>query len=117
MKVIFYTKSQGRSPVYDFLKKLQPEDRLRILACLKNIEELGFYSPRVQFRQIKGKLWEVKIQTVNAGYRIFYVTISSNDMVLLHAYQKQSQKAPIKEIAIAEKRMAEVLANETLFNT
>jgi len=29
-------------------------------------------------------------------------------MILLHAYKKQSQKAPKKEIEIAEKRMKEV---------
>ena len=33
-------------------------------------------------------------------------------MVLLHAYQKQSQKAPKKEIEIAEQRMMEVISNE-----
>lgn len=33
-------------------------------------------------------------------------------MVLLHAYQKQSQKAPLKEVETAEKRLLEVAKNE-----
>lgn len=79
MRIVFYKQQNGnRSPVYNFIKKLQPEDRLRILACLKNIEELNFDCPRVQFRQIKGKLWEIKIKTVYADYRIFYVILKQS---------------------------------------
>jgi phage-related protein len=114
MKILFYTNARGRSPVYEIIKKLQAEDRLRIFACLKSIEELGLDCPRVQFRQIKGKLWEIKIKTKHSGYRIFYVTVKQSVMVLLHVYQKQSQKAPKKEIEIATKRMLEVQQNETL---
>ena len=116
MEIIFYKQqSSGKSPVHDFIKKLSSADRLRIFACLKNIEELGFDCPRVQFRQIRGKLWEIKIKSVNAGYRSFYVTIKKTIMVLLHAYKKQSQKAPKMELEIAEKRMIEELAHEETY--
>jgi phage-related protein len=91
------------------------KDRARILACLKSIEEFGFDCPRVQFRQIKGSLWEIKIKTQSGGFRIFYVTVHSKTLVLLHAYKKQSQKAPKKEIEIAERRMIEVLNDESYY--
>jgi len=115
MQIVFYKKTKN-SPVHEFIKKLQAQDRLRIWACLKSVEELGFDCPRVQFRQIRGKLWEIKIKTANSGYRIFYVTIKQSLMILLHIYKKQSQKAPKKEIEIAEKRMLEVLENEELYH-
>lgn len=115
MRIVFYSKSRGKKPVYDFISGLPLEDRARILACLKNIEELGFSCPRVQFRQIKGQLWEIKIRTPSGGFRLFYVTLHSSALVLLHAYKKQSQKAPKKEIEIAEKRMIEVLNDETYY--
>ena len=54
---------------------------------------------------------------MHAGYRFFYVTIKHSLTILLHAYKKQSQKAPKKEIEIAEKRMLEVIENEELYNT
>jgi phage-related protein len=57
-------------------------------------------------------LWEIKIQSASAGYRIFYVSIKANILVLLHAYKKQSQKAPQKEIEVAEQRMMEVMKYE-----
>jgi phage-related protein len=120
MYIVFYKRrSSKRSPVYDFIKELEPKDRLRVLASLKNVEELGFDCPRVEFRQIKSKLWEIKINAVSSDYRIFYVTIKQSLLMLLHAYKKQSQKTPLKEITIAEKRMFEVMANEAeaLYNT
>ncbi len=113
MKIVFYGKK--KKPVVDFIEQLTSKDQAKILACLKNIEELGFDCPRVEFRQISGKLWEIKIQAASAGYRIFYVTIQRKTIVLLHAYKKQSQKAPKKEIDIAEKRLMEVLNDENTY--
>ena len=83
-----------------------------MLACLKSVEDLGLESPSVQFRQIQGRLWEIKIKCVNSGFRIFYVCLNQDTLVLLHAYQKQSQKAPKKEIDIAMQRMMEVFNHE-----
>lgn len=57
-------------------------------------------------RQLKGKLWEVKVSMS----RIFYVMVTGPEVVLLHAYKKQGQKAPLKEIETAERRIEEVLA-------
>jgi phage-related protein len=41
--------------------------------------------------------------------RVFYVVVTGPEVVLLHAYKKQGQKAPRKEIETAERRMEEVL--------
>jgi phage-related protein len=112
MRVLFYKKN--RVPVRDFIHMMNKPDRARVLACLQNVEDLGFDSPRVQFRHIRGKLWEIKIQA-SSGYRFFYVGLHGDILVLLHAYKKQSQKAPNKEITIAEKRLLEVLKNESCY--
>jgi phage-related protein len=111
MQIEFYTKSNGKSPVEEYIKDLQKHEQARLLACLKSVEDMGFDSPRVQFRQIEGPLWEIKIRSENS-HRIFYVSVKGNRIVLLHAYRKESQKAPLKEIATAEKRMEEILNEE-----
>ena len=115
MQIKFYQKSSGKRPVTDFLDQLPSDEIARIAGCLSNVEELGFDSPRVEFRQIRGSLWEIKIKTHRSGYRFFYVCIRGGTIVLLHAYKKQSQKAPTKEIEIAEKRMMEVFDNESTY--
>lgn len=83
-----------------------------VLACFKSIEDLGFDCPRVQFRQIKGKLWEIKL----SRYRVFYAIIKREVLMLLHAYKKQSQKAPNKEINVADKRLLEVQNESSYIN-
>jgi phage-related protein len=109
----FFTTADGKKPPLDVIKSLEKPDRAKIFGCLESIELLGFDTPRVDFRHIEGKLWEIKIRTASGGYRIFYVAIQSRTLVLLHAYKKQSQKAPDKEIKIAIKRLKEVLDHET----
>jgi len=112
MKLIFYATADGKSPALEVIKSLAKPDRSKIFGCLESIELLGFDTPRVGFRHIEGKLWEIKIKTVSGGYRIFYVAIQKSSLVLLHAYKKQSQKAPEKEVKTAIKRLKEVLDND-----
>lgn len=111
MKILFYHKD-NRNPVVKLIEELQSKDRAKVLACLKCIEELGFDCPRVEFRHVRERLWEIKINTNSIGFRVFYVMLKNMTMILLHAYKKQSQKAPQKDIGIAEKRMLEVLDHE-----
>lgn len=61
---------------------------------------------RVEFRQIDGKLWEIKV----GSHRVFYVIIERDEMVLLHAYKKQGRRLPIKERDVAIRRMKELLS-------
>ncbi len=77
-----------------------------MLAALEEIEENGLAQARVVTRQIEGKLWELKV----SRHRVFYVLIMGPTMVLLHAYKKQGQRAPIRELEVARKRMREVLS-------
>lgn len=89
----------------DYIQNLAKPDRARVLEALEQIERRGFDAVRVEFRQIEGKLWEVKI----GSHRVFYVMIDREEIVLLHAYKKQQQKLPLKEREIAIRRMKELL--------
>ena len=110
MRLIFFGSTFGRSYIDDFLSRLSLGDRATILAVFEDVEQHGFSAVGCQFRQIEGKLWEIKIKAPTGGYRIFYVLISSSEMLCLHAYRKQGQKAPKKELEVARKRLKEVLS-------
>ena len=105
MQVLFYQTSNGRSPVTEEL-----DDPVQASAhayeLLDGIEIHGLNAPRVVFRQIDGKLWEIKMNLPQTGgYRIFYCLVEANTMLLLHAYAKKSQKAPKKELETAWRRL------------
>ena len=106
MRVTFYTTASGRSPVLDYVRDLSKPEHARLLQALDQIERHGFDAVRVQFRQIEGKLWEIRV----SAHRVFYVLIEREEMVLLHAYKKQGQKLPLKEREVAIKRMKELLS-------
>lgn len=56
-------------------------------------------------KHIGGKLWELR----PGANRFFYFASVGRQFVVLHAYRKQSQKTPAQELALAERRLAEVL--------
>lgn len=108
MQIVFYRTQTGREPVREYLSGLALLDRAAIADVLDAIQEHGLDAPGVRFKQIRGKLWEFHVEA-GASHRIFYVVVTVQMMVLLHGYKKQSQKAPKKEIKVAERRMKEVL--------
>jgi phage-related protein len=109
MVVAFYQTSFGRSPVEDFIQGLSKAERARFADVFEGVEKHGLGCPRVQFRQLRGKLWEIKFNTPSGGFRIAYVMVEGDTMVWLHAFKKKTQKTPIEDLELAEKRMKEVL--------
>lgn len=111
MKVTFAASSSGKSYFERFIANLSVGDRATVLAVFQDIVEYGLQAKGCGFRQIEGKLWEVKIRTSTGGSRFFYILLNQNHMHVLHSYKKQGQKAPKKELDLARKRLREV-ANE-----
>jgi phage-related protein len=106
VRVLFYQTVGGRSPVTDELDGLPVEASAHAYELLDGIGQHGFDAPRVIFRQIGGKLWEIKMQLPDVGgYRIFYGMFEKATVLLLHAYAKKSQKAPKKELETAWQRL------------
>ena len=112
MRLLFYVSSGGRRYVEDFISGLEDRLQAAVVVALDQIRVLGIGAPGVSFRQIKGKLWEIRVQAGGAA-RLFYVIRAPEDreqeLILLHAYLKQTQKAPKREIAVAISRMKEIL--------
>ncbi len=72
MKIEFLETPFGQVPVIEFLKTLSSKDQAIILAALKNVEELGFESSRVQFKRLSNDLWEIKIRGETEGYTFLF---------------------------------------------
>ncbi len=43
--------------------------------------------------------------------RLFYIVLDGPEIIVLHGYKKQGQKAPRREIETAERRMRELLGD------
>ena len=103
MRVLYYLLPSGTNPVRRYIDTLPIDDAAEIDAVLAYIQHHGL-DTFVDHRQVKGKLWELRPNQ----HRVFYVLRTGPEMVLLHAYKKQGNKAPKKEIQLALKRLREV---------
>jgi len=109
VRVTFYKLSSGRSPIEELIMELSAKDRARFADLIEGIEKYGFDCPRVVFKPLRGKLWEIKFSTSRGGYRVAYVMATNDVMVWLHMFSKKTQKTPYDDLKLAEKRMKEVL--------
>lgn len=110
MKVDVYKTTSGRSPVEDFIKSLSTDDQARFADVYDGIKKYGLECPRVEFKPLSGKLWEIKFTGKGGKYRIAYVVVVGDKMVWLHAFKKKTPKTPKNDLEIAEKRMKEVFS-------
>ena len=109
MKVNFYELPSGRSPIEEFIEGLPKGDQARFAEVLVGLEQFGLAYSRVQFKPLRGKLWEIKFSSPGGGFRMAYVLVTAEEMVVLHAFRKSTQKTPLRDLDLAEKRMKEVL--------
>ena len=59
-------------------------------------------------RAIGNGLFELRLKSKEGIARVFYCTVIKERIVMLHTFNKQSQKTPIKELEIAKQRLKEV---------
>jgi phage-related protein len=106
----YWRSASGKAPVERYIDDIDnKEEKAELLSTLKGIQEYGTDAIGVEFRQIGGKLWELKIRTHGNQHRIFYVTLKGSELILLHAYLKKTPKAPLHEIETAKQRMKQLL--------
>lgn len=107
----FYTDTRGKSAAVKFINELPVQTRARVRNALRLLREFGVLLQLPHARPISGhrKLWELRAGTI----RLFYFTHTGHRFIVLHAFRKKSQKTPRREIAVAERRMAEFLERET----
>jgi phage-related protein len=92
----YWRNPSGKAPAEKHIDDIdKKEERAEILATLKGIKQHGSDAVGVEFRQIEGKLWELKIKTHGNQHRIFYVVLKCNEIFLIHAYPKKILRAPI----------------------
>ena len=108
--VNYWRNPARKAPVEKYIDDIDNKGEMaELLSALKGVQEHGRDAVGVEFRQIEGKLWELKIRTYGSQDRIFYVVLKGNEMILLHAYLKKTSKAPLREMETAKQRMKQLM--------
>ena len=95
---------RGLSPGHqaDFLRSGE-------LLCRYGPQEVGM--PHV--RPLGDKLWEMRLRDASGTARAIYFTTSGRRIVVLHAFEKRTQKTPRRSVDLAKRRMQEFLSSDT----
>jgi phage-related protein len=80
-------------------------EQAKIRNALRLLQEFGTNLSMPHAKPIQGKLWELR----PGGIRLFNFAYIEQQFVILHGYRKQNQRAPSAEIAIALRRMQELM--------
>jgi phage-related protein len=104
-EIIFYKTDLGYDPAGEFLTQLEPGARAKTVRALELLRTLPFV-PSKFWKKMHGteNLWELRVEYAGNIYRILACTYKGNRVILLHGFQKKSQKTPQQEIEIAEQR-------------
>jgi len=107
--VVFFRLDSGKEPVRKWLRDLDQDTRRTIGADIKTLQ-LGWPVGMPLARKLADNLWELRSRLKTGIARTLF-TIHAKKLVLLHGFIKKSQKTPVKELAIAKRRLNKLRAN------
>jgi phage-related protein len=61
-------------------------------------------------RHLEGKIWELRRESNTNIFRVLYCFLSGRRILILHGFQKKTQRTPAQEIALAQQRLNDFLA-------
>lgn len=89
--------------IKDFIRKLDPISRGKISKAITLLKDHGPLVGMPYSKKIDSQLYELRIRG-RQEMRILYA-IKQDQIILLNAFKKQTQKLPLREIVTALKRL------------
>ena len=114
-EIDFYTTETGRIPVDEFIQSLQSKHKAKVLHDIDLLMEFGSdlhypYVDSIKGDRYKG-LMELRTKHSSNIFRVLYFVIFKDEetkretAMLLHGFQKKTDKTPKKELETALARM------------
>ena len=92
--------------VDDEIAALPDELRAKLMRLLALIESVGLermHEPHA--KHLDGKLWELRVSASEGIARGIYVTLTGRRVLVLHVFEKKTQKTPKRAMDLALSRM------------
>ena len=106
LPIAFYRTSGNDEPVRAWLLSLPTEVRKEIGGDIRNVQD-GWPLGKPYVDGFGDGLYEVRTSHRGQQYQVFFIIVEET-MVLLHGFQKKTQKTPAAEIKLARRRQKEV---------
>jgi phage-related protein len=108
----YYKDPNGKEPVIEFFDSLSPKTRAKVVRLVDLLSNYGVLLREPYTKQIRGKIRELRIKDNQGAVRILYFTYTGKRFILLHGFIKKTDKTPLRDIEIAEKRMNDFLLRQ-----
>jgi phage-related protein len=103
----FYESANGRRPVREWLLSLSREDRRLVGRDIQKVE-FGWPLGMPYCRPLGRSLWEVRSDLTGGRIARVIFCLAEGGMVLLHGFEKKTQKTPARDIELAAARKREI---------
>jgi len=106
LQVVFYATTAGHEPVREWLRSLQNNEKKKIGEDIKTVQ-FGWPIGMPVVEKLDRDLWEIRTKLRNKISRVLF-SVHENEIVLLHGFIKKSQKIPLEDLEIAQRRMNDI---------
>ena len=107
MTAVFYCSKTGREPVREWLKSLNPLEKRTIGHDIATVE-YGWPIGMPVCRSLGNGIWEIRSSLPTRKIARVLFSFLDGNIVLLDGFIKKTQKTPLTEIKIAQKRLSEI---------
>jgi phage-related protein len=108
LPIVFYQTAAGSVPVLDWLRKSDAIDRKQLGLDLLRVQENWPIGMPV-CRSLGSGLWEVRSSLSGGRIARMIFCLKGSEIYVLHGFMKKTQKTPQQDLALAQKRMKEIL--------
>ncbi len=110
-EILFYKTDSERCPVEDFIDSLSGKQAQKVLWVLRLIEELDSVPSKYLKKLVNTKdIWEVRVGFSNDIFRFLGFFDNEQLIILTNGFAKKTQKTPVREIELAERRKQDYLS-------
>lgn len=102
---------KARDAIRDFPEEVRREFG-KVIFDLQKGEKLPMPLSR-SMSSVASGVEELRVRDRSGAYRVFYYTKLADSVLIFHAFSKKTQKTPPHEIALAQKRLEEMLDEES----
>jgi phage-related protein len=110
--VEFYADANGDSPVLEWYESLDEKSQAKLVWIFQLLEANGIEVGMPYVKPLEDKLFEVRTEVNRRALRVIYFVYTGRRFILLHGFQKKTQKTPTKELEKAKKYLEDFLARD-----
>lgn len=103
LDIELYETIDGKCPVAEFLKDLDPKMNAKIWKIIEMLEKDGVHLRMPYSKYLRDGIFELRISQGSNISRILFFFFDGNKAILTNGFIKKSEKTPETEILLAKK--------------